>query len=157
MKKKKSFFNRKFDDIYQKSAMFNLIKSRSKTVNSDPVSHPFHYNQGIECAKYVDSHKMDFFEGNAIKYITRLKFKNGIEDLKKAIWNINFIVEREENKTVGGYQLHPSLIEDLKKAGVEVNFETGEVKKIIYPHAGIWGAEFLDKLMFKTLKKKNKK
>jgi hypothetical protein len=33
---------------------------------------------------YAHSHNLDFFEGNIVKYVTRWKQKNGIEDLKKA-------------------------------------------------------------------------
>ena len=35
---------------------------------------------------------------NAIKYITRYKDKNGVEDLKKAIHTINRLIEYEDNK-----------------------------------------------------------
>jgi hypothetical protein len=48
------------------------------------VNHPSHYNRGIEMWDYAHSHKLDFFEGNIVKYVTRWKDKNGIEDLKKA-------------------------------------------------------------------------
>lgn len=57
----------------------------------DGVNHPVHYTKGdIECkdairaalgdALYVDG----FCRGNAIKYLWRYPFKNGVEDLKKA-------------------------------------------------------------------------
>jgi hypothetical protein len=36
-----------------------------------------------------------FAEGNAIKYICRHKYKNGKEDLKKAIHYIEMIMERD--------------------------------------------------------------
>ena len=48
------------------------------------VKHPKHYNQGIEMWDYAYSHNLDFFEGNIVKYVTRWKDKNGIEDLYKA-------------------------------------------------------------------------
>ena len=48
------------------------------------VHHPTHYNRGVEMWDYAHSHNLDFFEGNIVKYITRWKDKNGIEDLKKA-------------------------------------------------------------------------
>jgi hypothetical protein len=64
----------------------------------DKINHPHHYNQGIECADYVESHNMCFFQGNAIKYITRFKYKGTpVEDLKKAVWYINRLIERIEN------------------------------------------------------------
>jgi hypothetical protein len=45
-----------------------------------------HYKKGIQPVDYIHSNELDFFEGNAIKYITRNKRKgNPVEDLKKAI------------------------------------------------------------------------
>ena len=35
---------------------------------------------------------------NAIKYVTRYNFKNGIEDLEKAIHTINRLIEFEKSK-----------------------------------------------------------
>jgi hypothetical protein len=34
---------------------------------------------------------MSYIEGNIIKYTTRYKFKNGIEDLKEAKWGLSEI------------------------------------------------------------------
>jgi hypothetical protein len=45
---------------------------------------PDHYEQGIPCWDYISSHNMDFLQGNVIKYVTRFKHKNGLEDLIKA-------------------------------------------------------------------------
>lgn len=72
---------------------------------SDMVNHPPHYTAGgIEC---IDALKaattgLDGIEAvctaNAIKYLWRWKFKNGAEDLKKAIWYINrLIAELDQN------------------------------------------------------------
>ena len=36
--------------------------------------------------------------GNALKYICHWKNKNGIEDIKKAIWYLNKLIEVKENK-----------------------------------------------------------
>ncbi|QDP53347.1 MAG: hypothetical protein Unbinned6805contig1000_9 [Prokaryotic dsDNA virus sp.] len=34
----------------------------------------------------------------ALRYISRYKYKNGVEDLKKAIHSIELLIEHEENK-----------------------------------------------------------
>ena len=47
---------------------------------------PSYYREGIETADYIESHGMDYMQGNVIKYVTRYKMKNGLEDLKKAEW-----------------------------------------------------------------------
>lgn len=48
------------------------------------IKHPKHYTKGIEMWDYAHSHDLGFFEGNILKYITRWKTKNGVEDLLKA-------------------------------------------------------------------------
>ena len=69
----------------------------------DNVNHPAHYNTG----KYESIDVMvetqgtaavkDFCICNAFKYIYRHRFKNGVEDIKKAIWYLNKYVELEES------------------------------------------------------------
>lgn len=45
-----------------------------------------HYEQmKIQPTEYIHANGLDFFEGNVVKYITRHRFKNGAEDVKKAI------------------------------------------------------------------------
>ena len=51
---------------------------------SDLINSPNHYIQGIECWDYIISQNLNYLEGNIIKYITRYKKKNGLEDLRKA-------------------------------------------------------------------------
>lgn len=68
---------------------------------SDNVNHPQHYTQGkVECIDALDAATQGLLgieavcTANAIKYLWRWKHKNGIEDLKKAQWYINKLVER---------------------------------------------------------------
>ena len=49
---------------------------------------------------YAHSHNLDFFEGNIVKYITRWKDKNGIEDLHKAKQYLDKLIELEEKNIV---------------------------------------------------------
>lgn len=71
---------------------------------SDNVNHPNHYNQGgIECIDAIKAATIgltgieSFAIGNAIKYLWRWKFKNGKEDLKKAIYYIEYVLMQEDN------------------------------------------------------------
>ena len=55
----------------------------------DVVNHPKHYTNhpsGIECIQITEH--MSFLMGNAMKYLWRADLKNGVEDLKKAVWYI---------------------------------------------------------------------
>ena len=56
-----------------------------------------HYKQkSIEPWDYIVANGIGFLAGNAIKYLTRYKDKNGIEDLKKARHYIDKLIEVEE-------------------------------------------------------------
>lgn len=66
---------------------------------SDKVNHPNHYTQGIECWDYIVSHNMSYLEGNIVKYVTRYKHKNGMEDLKKAQAYLNKLIKEKETST----------------------------------------------------------
>ena len=59
-----------------------------------------HYsNLAIEPIDFITANNLGFCEGNIVKYIARWKAKNGIEDLKKARWYIDFLIESIKNET----------------------------------------------------------
>lgn len=64
-------------------------------MKNDNINHPAHYTKGIECWDYIVSHDLGYLEGNIIKYVTRYRYKNGIEDLKKAKAYIEKLIEVE--------------------------------------------------------------
>lgn len=68
---------------------------------NDPVNHPIHYNASgalCECGRQIEcidvTRHQSFNIGNAIKYLWRHQYKNGVEDLKKAIWYIEDQIEK---------------------------------------------------------------
>ena len=72
------------------------------------VTHPAHYQtkSGLETIEVIEAFTEDLTgieavdTGNAIKYICRWKKKNGLQDLKKAQWYLNHLinhVEKENN------------------------------------------------------------
>lgn len=45
-----------------------------------------HYqDKGIQPIEYIHANKLNFDEGNVVKYITRHREKNGAEDVKKCV------------------------------------------------------------------------
>lgn len=65
----------------------------------DNVNHPSHYNTGsMEVIDAIDGLDLGFEAGNILKYVARYKHKNGIEDLRKAAWYLNHLIEKEEMK-----------------------------------------------------------
>lgn len=72
---------------------------------SDPINHPVHYNSSpshCECGRKIEcidvTRHMGFALGNAIKYIWRSEHKNGLEDIKKAVWYLNDYIAYKERK-----------------------------------------------------------
>ena len=59
---------------------------------SDSVNKPSHYNNGpVECIEAIESmlsseEYIGYLRGNSLKYRWRFRYKNGIEDLRKARW-----------------------------------------------------------------------
>ena len=45
---------------------------------------------------------MSFVEGNIVKYVTRWKYKDGVDDLKKARWYINKLINDAEKSQSKG-------------------------------------------------------
>ena len=79
-------------------------KSHTEEPKEDMVNHPTHYTQGeiecIEAIKYINNKlHMEGYEGyclgNFIKYIWRCNFKNGWEDIDKAIFYLNELLTEQ--------------------------------------------------------------
>ena len=57
-----------------------------------------HYSKlKIQPMEYCLGNGLNYAQSNVVKYITRYKDKNGIEDLKKAIHCIELLIDWEEN------------------------------------------------------------
>lgn len=89
-------------------ALFEVVPDDEMTkpnINDilDNVEHPSHYCRGgIECIDAIEASLgkdefTGFLRGNIIKYVWRYKDKNGLEDLKKAQWYLNKLIEVVKN------------------------------------------------------------
>jgi len=80
-----------------------LAESEDTTEELDVVEKPAHYNNGsIEAIEYIKQQTgegfKDYLYGNAIKYLHRHRYKGKpVEDLRKAVWYINRMMEEEIN------------------------------------------------------------
>lgn len=70
------------------------------TLKDDNVNSPAHYTQGgIECIDAIKAAVIGLKNieavctANIIKYLWRWKFKNGLEDLKKAKWYLDYLIK----------------------------------------------------------------
>lgn len=72
-----------------------------KNENTDNVNNPSHYTSGgIETLDYIKAKVKDYpsyAAGNILKYVSRYEHKNGIEDLKKAQFYLNDLIEWMES------------------------------------------------------------
>jgi len=69
----------------------------------DLVNNPPHYNVGgIECIDAILSatnhNKEGYLQGNILKYVWRYDYKGGLEDLQKAQWYLNKLIEVYKEK-----------------------------------------------------------
>ena len=80
-------------------AKWDLSKMESDNVNSPP-----HYGQGtIEGIKYIEDFLskdefVGYLRGNIAKYLHRWRYKNGLEELKKADWYLAKLIQVESKK-----------------------------------------------------------
>ena len=76
-----------------------LENAKTTETQSDPVNSPTHYQTGlietIDSIKNILGHEkfQAYCIGNVIKYLSRYREKNGLEDLKKAETYISFIIK----------------------------------------------------------------
>jgi hypothetical protein len=55
-----------------------------------------HYaSRSIQPIVYIHQNELGFIEGNIVKYITRHREKNGLEDIKKVIHYCELLIELE--------------------------------------------------------------
>jgi hypothetical protein len=72
----------------------------------DNVEHPSHYqsSNGLEVIDVIESFTEGLsgaeatHTGNVLKYMCRWKHKNGLEDLKKARWYLNRLIDIMEKE-----------------------------------------------------------
>ena len=58
-----------------------------------------HYKMGaIQPIEYIEANNLGYHEGNVIKYVSRWRHKNGIEDLQKAIHYIELLIQKEQKQ-----------------------------------------------------------
>jgi len=63
-------------------------------LSSEEVKGKHYENLKLQPREYIAKNNLNFFIGNAVKYVSRYPYKNGIQDLAKAIDNINFEIKR---------------------------------------------------------------
>lgn len=65
------------------------------SANDKQISGSHYKNRTIEPWDYIAANDLDYFQGSAIKYITRFRDKGGKRDLEKAIHFLEKLIELE--------------------------------------------------------------
>ena len=92
-----------------KFSQFGLITCKNDGLKlekeNETVSHPAHYCQGkVECIDALEAATTGLqgieavCTANAIKYLWRHQHKNGVQDLRKAIWYIERLIQHYEKQ-----------------------------------------------------------
>ncbi len=89
------------DDAANIAKAMSAIVVSMKNDNNDNVNNPAHYTAGgIETLDYIKAKVNDYpsyVAGNILKYVSRYEHKNGIEDLKKAQFYLNDLINWMES------------------------------------------------------------
>jgi Protein of unknwon function (DUF3310) len=83
----------------EEKMVMNYIASIQSKLPEDKVNNPSHYTHGgIETIDYLKAKLskeefIGFCKGNIFKYLSREALKNGKEDMKKAQWYLNKMID----------------------------------------------------------------
>ena len=82
------------------------LNERIIEIKEDLVNNPPHYNKGdIECIDAIEAmltfeEYVGYLRGNSLKYRWRFRYKNGVQDLEKAKWYEQRLMETlKQNET----------------------------------------------------------
>ena len=82
----------------------NTNKPLTNTVSDSALTHQEggrHYaDMAIQPVQFIHANNIGFFEGNVIKYVSRHRVKNGVQDLLKARHYIDLLIELERGNQV---------------------------------------------------------
>ena len=94
-------------------SMAEMMRIMGAQTQPDMVNHPPHYNVGgFEVIDIIQAFTEGlngaaaYATGNIIKYVLRWHRKNGLEDLKKAKWYIDYILDKYSDVQEGDYNNH---------------------------------------------------
>lgn len=82
---------------------------------AEKVNHPNHYQGKIEVIDYIEEYSKNYPEamifnfGNVIKYVSRAPRKNGKEDLEKARWYLDRMIDKWDDCQNRAYYLGVDL------------------------------------------------
>lgn len=103
MKELKARFNKTLGEMEEDKRM-NVIAQNGNdgdhyTTLDIQIGGSHYKNYKIQPVEYIMANNLNYCQANVIKYVTRYKDKNGVEDLEKAKHYIDLLIELEEKKS----------------------------------------------------------
>ena len=90
-----------------------------------------HYkSMAVQPSEFINKNKLQFAEGNAIKYICRHAHKGEVEDLEKAKHYIDMIIERDYRPQESWIDCYNKWKELSMKGVVSDKVKLGELKNL---------------------------
>lgn len=83
------------DDHTTKDQPDTIKEADKKSALDKQISGNHYKDCGIQPIEYIHANNLNYFEGNAVKYITRHRKKNGKADIEKAIHYLELMLELE--------------------------------------------------------------
>ena len=112
-----------FENISKASGQYMQLNRETGTMEPvDNVNHPQHYQSksGLETIDVIEAFTEDLVggeatnTGNVLKYMCRWKNKNGLEDLKKARWYLNRLIDIVEKHDEEMRKLAASTLSSIR-------------------------------------------
>ena len=60
---------------------------------NDKINPDYYIGTKIQVSDFIHEFNLNYFQGNIVKYVVRHKQKNGLEDLEKAKWYLDKLIE----------------------------------------------------------------
>ena len=84
------------ETVYESARGYYIRRMKENKALDKQVGGQHYKDCGIQPVEYIHANKLDYFEGNVIKYITRHRTKGeGKKDIEKAIHYAQLILELE--------------------------------------------------------------
>lgn len=79
-----------------------------------------HYTAlAIQPIAYIFANGLGFAEGNVVKYVTRWRAKNGIEDLRKAQHYLELLIQQAQSEEDRRDRMQPNATSESQRSQLE--------------------------------------
>ena len=76
----------------------NGHSSTGTSTRTEQVGGDHYSKMAIQPIAYIQANNLSYIEGNIIKYVSRYKHKNGLEDLEKSRHYLDMLIKEFTNK-----------------------------------------------------------